>query len=182
MDPTLKIVESLLKLVAVMECSVRKWENLEHHICKDLSIVVNRTISHHSRSSLARNFISNELEELIERIDVIAQRMESIMNQVAVLDHRMDRVQLVLAKLSSGTWTNGVTYENSWNYTHVPGSSMDLRCYETISHVSPSSNERELDACGSGDLQESERADTPIQLSQMPTSRMDEASGGMDII
>jgi len=162
--------------------SVERPVNLEPLISKDTSRYEDGVLSLMYQVSSHLGAISRGQQVLLDRIEDIAAKMETLKKEVKSMKAEGSR-QIKTNKPESSWLPSDKEIEEFLN-SPIPsperGSSMDLTCSEMpFSSMTPLSDPT-LMFGGFGDLLEWEKVDWPIPHSQMPMSKIQEPNGGTD--
>lgn len=161
--------------------SVERPVNLEPLISKDTSRYEDGVLSLMYQVSSHLGHISRGQQVLLDKIEDIAAKMETLKKEVKSMKEERKATRM---NKPENSWlpSNKEIEEFLSSPMQSPerGYSMDLTCSEMPYPIIPPSNDPTLTFNGIGELQEWEKVDWPMPLSQMHMSRIQEPNGGMD--
>lgn len=163
--------------------SVERPVNLEPLTSRDTFPFVKEGVPFMYQVSLHLERISRGQQVLLDRIEDIAASLETLKKEVKSMKEERREPTKMNSEDRSWLPSNKEIEEflNSPMQSPERGFSMDLTCSETPFPTFPPLNDLTSAFGGFGDLQEWEKVDWPMPLSQMPMSKTQEPSGGTDI-
>jgi len=163
--------------------SVERPVNLEPLICKDTSRYEDGVLSLMFQVSSHLGHISRGQQVLLDRIEDIAAKMETLKKEVKSM--KAERTQATKMNKPDSSWLPSNKEIEEFLNSPIPsperGFSMDLTCSETPFQTTQPLNDLTSMFDGFGDLQEWEKVDWPMPHSQMPMLKTPELNGGTDI-
>jgi len=162
--------------------SVERPVNLEPLICKDTSRYEDGVLSLMFQVSSHLGHISRGQQVLLDRIEDIAAKMETLSKEVKLMKGEPEGIKM---KSPDRSWLPSNSEIEEWLTSPIPsperGSLTDLTCSETPFSFTPLLNELTSPFDGSMDLQEWEKVDWLMPRYQELISKSLEQSGGTDI-
>jgi len=161
--------------------SVERPVNLEPLISKDTSHYEDGVLSLMYQVSSHLGAISRGQQVLLDRIEDIAAKMETLKKEVKSMKARPREIKIPQPETSWLPSNKEIEeFLNSPIQSPERTSSMDLTCLETLFPLSQPSIDPTLMFDGFGEDPEWVRVDWRTQPSQMHMSKTQEQSGGMD--
>jgi len=161
--------------------SVERPVNLEPLISKDTSRYEDGVLSIMYQVSSHLGHISRGQQVLLDKIEDIAAKMETLKKEVKSMKENQDMIKM---NKPDSSWlpSNKELEEFLSSPMQSPerGFSMDLTCSEMPFPIIPPLNDLSSAFGGYGELQEWEKVEWPIQPSHPHMSKIQEPSGGMD--